>query len=113
MKVKYNNKLVFNLPYEYSEKQRLKYVSSLLESYSKFFEFTENQDTPYDRNIHRVLNQFGYYLVTATKHNEDGKALRNDKEVMRVKKINNRRNTELPLFDSLAYSSRYNLRQEE
>lgn len=107
MKVKYNNKLVFNLPNEYNVDERLNLVNQILESYTAYFTYTKDQDTRYDDNIRRVLDGFAYYLVTSKKMADNGKALNNDKEIMRKRKIDNRKRTEIHLHDSIAYSSTY------
>lgn len=107
MKVKYSDKLVFNLPQEFDIDERKEYVEMLLSTYSKYFNYTEDHDTRYDDNINRVLDAFAYYLCTAKKYDEDGKFINNDKEIMRRRKIENRRKTEMPLHDSVAYGSTY------
>lgn len=107
MKVRYNKKLVFNLPNEYDLDERLVLINQILNSYSAYFEYTPSNDTRYDDNIRRVLDNFAYYLVTFKKVTEDGKSLNNDKEIMRRKKIDNRKKTEIHLHDSIAYSSTF------
>lgn len=107
MKVRYNNKLVFNLPNEYDVDERLNVINQILESYTSYFTYTKDQDTRYDDNIRRVLDGFAYYLVTAKKINEGGNALNNDKEIMRKRKIDNRKKTEIHLHDSIAYGSTF------
>lgn len=107
MKVRYNNKLVFNLPNEYDVDERLNVINQILESYTAYFTYTKDQDTRYDDNIRRVLDGFAYYLVTAKKTNESGNALNNDKEIMRKRKIDSRKKTEIHLHDSIAYGSTF------
>lgn len=108
MKVNYNKNLIFVLPDEFDQQERLELIEDYLDSYAEHFIYTEEQDTLYDENIHRVLGQFSYYLCTANKINEYGNAMRNDKHIIRAKKKRNNHRREMSLFESLSHSTQHN-----
>lgn len=82
MRVRYNEQIEFELPNEYDESKRLHCVKTLLKEHDDLFQYTKNQDTKHDSNIHRVLDLLAYYLITANKHNPDGSLLRNNLYIM-------------------------------
>lgn len=98
MKVYYDNNLVFDLPTTYDLEERLSLINCLLNDYEDKFQLNYEKDNVHDKKVYRVLDKFAYYLCTYQTHQENGKALYKDSEIIRKGRESVIKQKELPLF---------------